>query len=69
LLRVKIQAELVGVRPEADGIDLVLALVGDPGVDHVGGEDIAFEEEVAIAFEGGKRFVKSCRGRIVVTGP
>ena len=33
LLRVEIQAELVRMRPQADGIDFVLPLVGDPGLD------------------------------------
>src|SRR4051812_30867156 len=38
-LNVEIHAELERVRPHADGVDLVLALVLDPVVNHVGRED------------------------------
>lgn len=38
---VVVELELVGVGAQAEAVDLDLALVGDPGVDEVGGEDVA----------------------------
>src|SRR2546422_776174 len=43
---VEVQGELVGMRAQPDGIDLVLPLVVDPGLDDVGREDVALEQPV-----------------------
>ena len=48
---VEVHLELVGVGAEADRVDLVLALVLDPRVDDVLGEDITFEQEVHVRLE------------------
>jgi hypothetical protein len=48
---IKIHAELERMRPHADGVHFVVALVLDPVVNHVGGEDIAFEKEIVIVLQ------------------
>jgi hypothetical protein len=47
-LDVVVEVKLVRVRAEGDGIDFALALVGDPLVDHVVGEDAAFDQELVV---------------------
>ena len=44
--------------PQPDGIDLMLSLVLQPGLDDVLGEDIALEEEIMILLQGIERLVK-----------
>src|SRR5262249_46352057 len=48
---VEIEGELIGMGPQAQGLDLLLALVPDPGVDDVVGEDLALEQELVVASE------------------
>ena len=48
---VVVQGELVGVGAQADRVDLVLALVLDPGVDEVVGEHAAGLQEVLVGLE------------------
>ena len=59
---VVIERELVGVGPDPEGLDLVGLLVPDPGVDHVGGEDVAAEQEVVVGAEGVERGFERARG-------
>jgi hypothetical protein len=42
----------VGVGAEGDGLDLLGALVVDPGLDQVAGEDAALEQELVVVLEG-----------------
>jgi hypothetical protein len=48
--RVEVQTEFIRMRAEPDGIDLVLALVGNPGVDYVAREDVVAQKEIAVLF-------------------
>jgi len=50
-LDVAVEHELPRVGPQGDRIDLFLALVLDPGVDDVLGEDAAFEQERVVRLE------------------
>lgn len=50
-LHVEIQHELVQMRAHAHGIDFVLTLVGDVGLQHVAGEDVAFQQELVIRLQ------------------
>src|SRR5258708_32205548 len=50
-LRVVVQLELVRVRPEPDGVNLVTALVVEPGLDQVRGKHAALEQELVIGLE------------------
>src|SRR5258708_35184742 len=47
-LHVVVQLELVRVRPEPDGVNLVAALVVEPGLDQVRGKHAALEQELVI---------------------
>src|SRR5690348_977189 len=58
---VVVQGELGRVRPEADDIDLVLALVGDPGADQVLAEDAPAREELVVALERIERLPERAR--------
>ena len=40
-LDIVVEMELVGMRAQPDGVDLLFPLVVEPGFDHVGGEHIA----------------------------
>src|SRR6266702_1938831 len=66
LLDVVIQMEFVWMRAQPDRIDLFLPLVVEPGLDHVGGEHIAAEQEGVIALERVKRLVQRSRCRLHV---
>src|SRR4029453_10268875 len=57
-LDVVVQVELPRVGAEAAGVSLVLALVGEPGVDHVLGEHAALEQELVVGFERGQGVVE-----------
>ncbi len=50
-LDVAVEHELPGMWPERDRVDFLLALVADPGLDHVCGEHIAVEQELVVALE------------------
>ena len=52
-LDVVIQVELPRVRPQPDLVDLPQALVGQPGLDEVGGEDAAGHEVVVVRLKRG----------------
>src|SRR5450432_4761435 len=60
---VEVQRELVRVRAEADGVDLVLALVVEPGLDELRREDVALEQEGVILLERVQRRVEGA-GRL-----
>ena len=60
-LDVVVEVELPRVGPEADGVDLVGALVVDPRLDEVVGEHAAGLEEVAVRLERGERLVERAR--------
>ncbi len=49
---VVVEVELPGVGAQAQGVDLGGALVADPGVDEVVGEDVAGPQEVPVGLEG-----------------
>ena len=49
---VVIECELVGVGTNPDGLDFVGPLVPDPGVDDVGGENVAAEQEIVVGPQG-----------------
>src|SRR5207302_8275775 len=55
LLDVAVEHELPRVRPKRDRVDFLLALVFDPGLDHVFREDAAFEQERVVLFQGVQR--------------
>ena len=46
----------------ADRLDFVGLLVPDPGVDHVGGEDVAAEQEIVVGSQGFERGFQRARG-------
>src|SRR4029450_4335318 len=50
-LDVVIEMELVRMRAQPDGIDLLVPLVAEPGFDHVLGENIAAQQKGVIGFE------------------
>ena len=50
-LNVEIKVELVRVRPQRDGINLVLPLVADPSLDDILGEHITTEQKRMIGLE------------------
>src|SRR5262249_28741088 len=50
-LDVVVQMKLVRMRAQADGVDLLVALVGEPGLDHVLGEDVAAQQEGVVGFQ------------------
>src|SRR3954452_24579771 len=57
-LAIEIQEELIGMWPQAHGVDFLGALVVEPILDDVFCEDIALEQEVMVAFEIVKRLVE-----------
>src|SRR5450759_4423089 len=58
---VAVEHELPGVRPKRNLVDLFLALVLDPGVDHVLGEHAAFEQERVVALKSVERLRQRAR--------
>src|SRR5580704_3244277 len=50
-LDVVVERELIRVRPRADGLDLVLHLVVNPGLDQLFAEDISLQQELVVFFE------------------
>src|SRR5204862_2145099 len=48
---VEVEVELIRVRAQAHLIQLPLALVGDPGLDHVRGKDVAAEQELVVRLQ------------------
>ena len=57
-LNIKVQGELIRMRPQADGVHFLLALVPDPGADHVAREHVALEQEFMIALQVVERFIQ-----------
>ena len=57
-LDVEIQLELVGMWPQAHGIDFLAAFILQPGLDDILGEHIAFGEKLVIALQSGERPVE-----------
>jgi len=51
-LDVEIQLELVGMWPQAHGIDFLAAFILEPGLDHILREHIAFGEKLVIVLQG-----------------
>src|SRR5207249_8138463 len=58
---VRVQRELPRMRPQPDGIHLVLALVVDPRLDEVRGEDLSLEQERVVLLEGVEHHVERSR--------
>jgi site-specific DNA recombinase len=67
-LVVEIQSEFVGMRTKANGVQLVLSLVFDPSRDHLGREDVPFQEEAVASFERFQGLVEGCRSLRHVLG-
>src|SRR6266550_4589862 len=61
-LNVVIEMELVRMRTQPDGIDLLVPLVAEPGFDHVLGENIAAQQKGVIGFERIKRLLQRAGG-------
>src|SRR5215204_2548663 len=62
--RVVIKKELVRVRPQVDRRDILGPFQRDPGVDHVGSEHVALQQEVVIGFESGDGFGQRAGDRL-----
>ena len=45
--------------PQAELVDLVLPLVGDPRLDEVRGEDVAAEQELVVLLQGDEGLVEA----------
>src|SRR5271156_5522569 len=65
-LSVVVQRELHRMRPQANRVDLVLALPADPGLDQVLAEHAALQEELVIGFERVDRLRERARNRLDV---
>src|SRR5687767_2629275 len=52
LSRVVVQEELVWMRPQVDWRDILRALHGDPGLQHIGRKHVALEQEVLVLLQG-----------------
>src|SRR6516164_5623100 len=61
-LNVIIKMELVRVRTQPDGIDLLVPLVAEPGFNNVLGEDIAAQQKRVIGFERIQRLLQRAGG-------
>src|SRR5205085_7715008 len=61
LLGVEVEGELRRMRAEPDEVDLVLALVVDPGADQLVAEDAALRQELVIGFERVERLAERAR--------
>ena len=59
---VVVECELVGVRADPDRLDFVGLLVPDPGVDDVGGEDVAAEQELVVGLAGPRARLRATAG-------
>jgi hypothetical protein len=49
------------MRPQPDGIDLLVPLVAEPGFDHVLGENVAAQQKGVIGFKRIKRLLRTAR--------
>src|SRR6476620_4149547 len=60
---VVIEVELVRMRPQSDGIELLFALVANPRLHEILSEDAALQQKLVILFERADRFFKrpGCR--------
>jgi len=54
--QIVVEEELVGHGTEVNGSQLALALIGDPGLDQVGSEDVALQQELVIFLESVEHF-------------
>src|SRR5260370_34677634 len=63
VLDIVVQMELVRMRTHSHGIDFVLLLVSDPGINEIFFENSAFEEELVIRFESRERSIQRTRQR------
>src|SRR2546423_8057916 len=61
LLGVEVEGELRRMRAEPDEVDLVLALVVDPGADQLLAEDTVLRQELVIGFERVERLAERAR--------
>src|SRR5262249_39057334 len=66
--QVVIEKELVRDRPEVDRGQLALALVGDPGLDHVRGEDVAPEQPGVVLLQGVEHLAERAGGALDLLG-
>ena len=60
-LNIVIEMELVRMRAQPDGIDLLIPLVAEPGFDHVLGENVAAQQKGVIGFKRIKRLLRTAR--------
>ena len=60
-LNIKVQRELVRMRPQPDWINLAFAFVTDPRLEHVGREHVSLEQEVMIALQRIERLIQRTR--------
>jgi hypothetical protein len=58
LLDIEVEFELVGVRPHPHRVHFAQGFIFNPGLDHVFGEDIAFEQEFVVVFECFQGFIQ-----------
>src|SRR5262249_14271438 len=58
LSNVEVQVELVRVWPQADGVHLFLALVPDPGADHVRREHFTLQHELVVLLQEVQRLLQ-----------
>ena len=61
-LNVVIEMELVRMRAQPDGIDLLVTLVAEPCFDHVLGENVAAQQKGVISFERIQRLLQRTGG-------
>ena len=61
-LDIIVECELVRVGTDADRLDFVGLLVPDPGVDDVGREDVAAQQELVVGSQGFERGLERARG-------
>src|SRR5687767_11886686 len=58
---VVVEEELVRRGPQARGLDLLLALVVEPHLDRVAGEDVALEQKLVVALQRVERLLERRR--------
>ena len=61
---IEVHLELVGVRAEADRVDLVLALPLDPRLDEVLGEHATLKQEVVVDLQGAEHLGQRAGDRL-----
>src|SRR5262245_48148219 len=63
-LDIEIQSELPGMRSKADGINLSLAFVLQPGLQHVLGKHVPAEQKLMVLLQRIQRLVQRSRHRL-----